>query len=140
MAVRHGVFKVKFFDQELPLDNYATTHCTAGSPHGEFFQTWNCFGKGITAYDPPRMFDIASDKSELYPLNGSLPRYSQVIADVLAAVRAHNQTLRGVGSGVGGQQPTQLGTHAVANQPCGESRRLVVESPWLQSTSECQRF
>ena len=48
MAVRHGRFKVKYFNQKLPLDDYATTHCTAGSPHGEFFQTWNCFGKGIT--------------------------------------------------------------------------------------------
>lgn len=89
------------------------------SPHGEFFQTWNCFGKGITAYDPPVMYDIGSDKSERYPLDVTTAAYSALLKEVLAAVAAHNTTLKTVGSGVSGQQPTQLGTGVKTNQPWG---------------------
>ena len=119
MAVRHGRFKVKFFNQELPHDNYSTVHCTAGSPHGEFFQTWNCYGKGITYYDPPLIHDIESDKSELYPLDPTTPENMALLQAVMAAVAAHNKTLGAVGSGVSGQQPTQLGTPVKENQPWG---------------------
>ena len=61
MFVRAGDFKVRFFSEELPHDDYPTQHCTAGSPHGEFFQTWGCYGAGITFHDPPQIFDISSD-------------------------------------------------------------------------------
>lgn len=68
MAVRHGPYKAKLFEEQLPFPNYTAVHCTAGSPHGEFFQTWNCFGQGVTPQVPPQLFDVESDPSELFPL------------------------------------------------------------------------
>ena len=119
MFVRAGDFKVRFFSEELPHDDYPTQHCTAGSPHGEFFQTWGCYGAGITFHDPPQIFDISSDKSELYPLNlnATTPQQEQLLAAVLQKVKEHNATLEG--AGVGGRQQTQLGTGVKDLQPWG---------------------
>ena len=60
-------------------------------------------------YDPPLIHDIASDKSELYPLDASTPEMVALLKEVTAAVVAHNKTLGALGSGVAGQQPTQVG-------------------------------
>ena len=68
MAVRSGDFKLVYFREQLPFDNYSTVHCTNGFAHGEFFQTWNCFGNGVTQHDPPLLFNVASDPAERYPI------------------------------------------------------------------------
>ena len=131
MAVRHGSYKVRFFSEELPHDDYPQTNCAAGgptgssvgqsgSPHGEFFQTWGCYGNGIYFHDPPEIFDIDSDKSELYNLNNAnatKPEYESLLQAVIAAVKEHNATLEG--DGPKGRQPTQLGTGIKSNQPWG---------------------
>ena len=135
MAVRHGVYKVRFFSEELPHDDYPQTNCAAGgpsgssvgqsgSPHGEFFQTWGCYGKGIYFHDPPQIFDIESDKSELYNLNGantSNPKYEAVIEAVIEAVKTHNATLHR-GSGAEGS-PADTAWYRRRGQPAVGLRR-----------------
>ena len=38
MAVRYKQYKLRYYTEELPFDNYSTVHCTNGWSHGEFFQ------------------------------------------------------------------------------------------------------
>eukprot|EP00730_Choanoeca_flexa_P005577 TRINITY_DN11979_c1_g5_i1.p1 TRINITY_DN11979_c1_g5~~TRINITY_DN11979_c1_g5_i1.p1 ORF type:complete len:565 (+),score=122.76 TRINITY_DN11979_c1_g5_i1:164-1858(+) len=67
MAVRYKDYKLTYFSQQLPFDNYTQVHCTAGSPHGEFFQDWDCLGDQVTEHAPPLIYHIAQDPGELYP-------------------------------------------------------------------------
>eukprot|EP00051_Salpingoeca_urceolata_P005749 m.76764 g.76764 ORF g.76764 m.76764 type:complete len:615 (-) comp14523_c1_seq1:67-1911(-) len=69
MAVRYGHFKIRMFTEALPADDYADKHCTHGSPHGEFFQTWNCFGNGVVANNPPELLNVDSDVQERFLLD-----------------------------------------------------------------------
>ena len=73
MAVRLGDYKLKFWSEELPADDIFETKCTAGSPHNEFFQTWNCAGAGVTWLEPPQLFNVASDAAERWALDYSAP-------------------------------------------------------------------
>jgi arylsulfatase A-like enzyme len=74
MAVRMGDFKLKFWSEELPSDDVFTKKCTAGVPHGEFFQTWACRGKGVSWLDPPQLYNVASDAAERWSLDyGAMP-------------------------------------------------------------------
>ena len=38
MAVRYKNWKLRYYTEQLPFDNYSTVHCTNGWAHGEFFQ------------------------------------------------------------------------------------------------------
>lgn len=50
MAVRYKQWKLRFFTEQLPFDNYSTVHCTGGWAHGEFFQGgWTCHGGSVSA-------------------------------------------------------------------------------------------
>ena len=74
MAARSGDYKLVFFREDLPDDDYATTHCTNGLAHGEFFESWPCFNGGHVHYqNPPLLFNVASDPAERYPISFALP-------------------------------------------------------------------
>ena len=36
--VRYKNWKLRYYTEQLPLDNYSTVHCTNGWAHSEFFQ------------------------------------------------------------------------------------------------------
>ena len=56
---------------------------------------------------------------------------------VLAAVAQNGCVLKS--SPVRLQSDREFVLKSIAHNPAGESKRLVVESPWSQLTSECQR-
>jgi len=69
MAVRVGDYKLRYYTEQLPFDNYSTVHCTGGWAHAEFFQGgWDCKGGSVTTNVVPELFHITSDPSERYPL------------------------------------------------------------------------
>ena len=69
MAVRYKQWKLRFYTEQLPFDNYSTVHCTGGWAHGEFFQGgWTCHGGSVKTNDPPELLDVESDPAERYPL------------------------------------------------------------------------
>eukprot|EP00045_Choanoeca_perplexa_P014421 m.169683 g.169683 ORF g.169683 m.169683 type:complete len:382 (-) comp16671_c0_seq21:42-1187(-) len=67
VAVRYQDYKITYFSQELPFANYTQVHCTAGSPHSEFFQGSACHGQSVTSHAPPLIYHIAQDPGELFP-------------------------------------------------------------------------
>ena len=74
MAARIGDYKLKFWTEQLPADDVFTAHCPAGSPTGEFFQTWQCSGQGVTWLNPPQLYNVASDAAERWSLDyGAAP-------------------------------------------------------------------
>ena len=74
MAARSGDFKLVFFRENLPEDDYSTKHCTNGLAHGEFFESWPCFNGGHVHYqNPPLLFNVASDPAERYPISFAVP-------------------------------------------------------------------
>ena len=69
MAVRIGEYKLKYYSEQLPFDNYSQVHCTHGWAHGEFFQGgWDCHGGSVTTLNPPQLLRISSDPAERYSL------------------------------------------------------------------------
>ena len=108
MAVRHGPYKAHYYTQMLPLANYTTVHCTNGSPHGEFFQGWACYGPTVTEHNPPLLFNVEADPSETYALNAA--EYGDVLAKIAAAVTAHKAALK--------PRPPLLGVNDAHLQPC----------------------
>jgi len=69
MAVRYKQFKLRYYTEQLPFDNYSTVHCQNGWADGEFFQGgWTCHGGSVTTNDPPELLDVESDPAERYPL------------------------------------------------------------------------
>ncbi len=111
MAVRVGEYKLRYYTEQLPFDNYSSVHCTNGWAHGEFFQGgWTCHGGSVTTNSPPQLFRISSDPSERFDLLGSgsidwkehlarvfaenapsprLPYYSELPAQDIQSARRH---------------------------------------------------
>lgn len=62
-------YKLRWYTEQLPFDNYSTVHCTNGWAHGEFFQGgWSCHGGATVTNTPPELLDIENDPAERYPL------------------------------------------------------------------------
>ena len=69
MAVRFQQWKLRYYTEQLPFENYSTVHCTHGWAHSEFFQGgWGCHGGAVTKNEPPELLHLASDPQERYPL------------------------------------------------------------------------
>lgn len=72
MAVRYKQYKLRYYTEELPFDNYSTVHCTNGWAHGEFFQSgWSCHNSPSKTNNPPELLDVESDPAERMPLLSS---------------------------------------------------------------------
>lgn len=111
MAVRHGPFKVHFVTQRLAnvtMAGYSNTDCVQGSPKGEIFAGWGCFGTTTTEHNPPLIFNIDNDPSEEYPLLAD--EYEELLSAISAAVSKHK-------AGMSPGTP-QLGHRNASLQPC----------------------
>ena len=109
MAVRYGSYKVVYVTQQLAdVDTYPEKDCIEGSPKGEIFAGHACVGKGTTVHDPPLIFNVDVDPSEVYPLQ--VENYKDMLEKVAAAVKNHAASLK--------PGTPQIGNHDNVLQPC----------------------
>lgn len=80
MAVRYKQYKLRYYTEQLPFDNYSAVHCQHGWADGEFFQGgWACHGGSVTTENPPLLFDVEMDMREEYSLIGA-PHWDRHLA------------------------------------------------------------
>ena len=67
MAIRYKQYKLRYFTEQLPFNNFSTVHCTNGWAHGEFFQGgWTCHGGSTTTNNPPELM-VRRDHHQPHP-------------------------------------------------------------------------
>ncbi|XP_033104855.1 arylsulfatase-like, partial [Anneissia japonica] len=106
-AVRYGPYKFHFFTCE-EYNSAIHKVCKHGVPQENFYQCLPCDGKSINVHDPPIMFNIELDPSELYPLD--INRHSDILEKVVEALLSHKETLT--------VRPSLLVTSVPSLHPC----------------------
>ncbi|XP_043928382.1 arylsulfatase H-like isoform X2 [Protopterus annectens] len=99
-AVYKAHYVTPIFSPEGAVGCYNTRYCM-------------CYGPGVMHHDPPLLFDISVDPSEMHVLSPQTePKYYNIIKQLQAAVEEHNNTLTDV--------PKQMSFYNV------------IWKPWLQ--------
>eukprot|EP00004_Rigifila_ramosa_P014730 TRINITY_DN3373_c0_g1_i1.p1 TRINITY_DN3373_c0_g1~~TRINITY_DN3373_c0_g1_i1.p1 ORF type:complete len:499 (+),score=104.66 TRINITY_DN3373_c0_g1_i1:161-1498(+) len=69
-------------------------HAVRLGPYKAHFWTRSGFGSDPPAWqEPPLLFNLEIDPSEVYPLDVTLPEYALILTDILEVVAQHNATL-----------------------------------------------
>ena len=119
MAVRHGMFKSHFVTQKLAATNYSAYDCVEGSPKGEIFTDWACYGPLVTEHDPPLLYHLGNDPSEVYALKNE--DYQEVVDAIQEAVRAHKGKMK--------KGTPQLGPRDEKLTPCCDPPKCTCNYP-----------
>ncbi|XP_071483679.1 arylsulfatase-like [Diadema antillarum] len=98
MAVRYGNYKLHFHTHRLRTPSFFAIDGVCGNggeATGQFYlDCVNCRGDCISDHDPPLVFDVEKDPSEIYALNiTETPGLAFVVETVAEHVRAHEETM-----------------------------------------------
>ncbi|XP_041469024.1 arylsulfatase-like [Lytechinus variegatus] len=92
MAVTYGVFKAHFYTKPAMNLEQLATKCRKGwIPTGPYHLCFSCDPPCAVHHEPPLLYNIGVDPSELSPLNTR--KYLDVLSEVERIVEEHQKTL-----------------------------------------------
>lgn len=92
MAVTYGVFKAHFYTKpSMNLDQLAAKCRKGWTPTGSYHLCFSCDPPCAVHHDPPLLYNIGFDPSELSPLN--VRKHVDVLREINRIVEEHERTL-----------------------------------------------
>ncbi|XP_039249062.2 arylsulfatase-like [Styela clava] len=97
MAVRYKSFKFYFYTQNQSINSEEL--CVLGKPKDDVLTYLDCYGKDVTAHNPPLIFNVDEDPGENFPLSSL--NFKEMLEKLHAAVRKHKSSVHKVKSVLG---------------------------------------
>ncbi|KAH7704149.1 CRE-SUL-2 protein [Aphelenchoides avenae] len=110
MAVRYGKYKVHYITMPIFQENRVFEEsCPGGKPQEDWYVSQMCPEQDLYRHDPPKVYDVAADPYELYPLSPK-QRPEKILAVIAELVTRHSKTIEPV--------TEQFGNYSEAIIPC----------------------